>query len=285
MLIPLQILHEPNSTQLDSMIRFLQNPQFGDLAMGRVIGTCILQSTASNVGINLTDPLFQATASFNNYCQSSTQNMNSGVNASADHICYPNNISTDLTGFIDMGITSSGYGQAAYSVTGPNEGYLFGSAPAASGTSGDMVFATDASGTNNGMRWYVNGYNKAIGAYSMKLAGTGVMSGTLQVCEGFAMPGYSKVVSNIGAATTYTVPAKCSYAYITTSAASLAITFPAAVAALDGLQIEFVSAQTIASVTWASAGGTFVNAPAAFAVANVPVKFIYHHATTQWLPA
>ena len=250
-----------------------------------VYGTIVQASAPGLTGVTLTDPQMQATGSFNNYCQISNQNVNAGVNSSSDFIAYPNNaVNSDLTGFVDMGITSSTYSQAAYSVTGPNEAYLFASAPSASSTSGDIVHATDATGTSNSHRWYVNGYNKAIGLYSVKLTGTGVASGMFGVCEGFAMPGSSKVVTNIVAATTYTIPAKCSYAYITTSGATLAVTYPAAAAAIDGLRVTLVMGTTNATTSALSTGATFVGFPASM-TANVPFTCIYHHATTQWLPA
>jgi hypothetical protein len=71
---------------------------------------------------------------------------------------------------------------------------------------------------------------------------------------------------------------------ITTSAASLAFTFPAAAAAIDGLEIAINPSASVATATWASTGATFVGAPASLA-ANTTVRFIYHHATAQWLQA
>jgi hypothetical protein len=110
----------------------------------------------------LTNPLFQATNSVNNYTQSSTQNKSTGVNASADHICYPDNVSTsDSTGFADMGVCSSTFSQAAYACTGPNDAYFFASAPSASGKNGNLVLWTDATGARNDIVIGTNGYNSA----------------------------------------------------------------------------------------------------------------------------
>lgn len=44
-------------------------------------------------------------------------------------IVYPDNNVDDITGFTDMGITSSNFSQAAYAITTPNDSYLFASAP------------------------------------------------------------------------------------------------------------------------------------------------------------
>lgn len=228
----------------------------------------------------LVNPLMSATNAVDNYTQISTQNKNATANASADHIVYPDNIATDATGYNDMGITSSAYAQAAYSVTGPNEGYLFMSNPSTNLTgSGDLVFATDSTGTNNGFRWYTNGFTKAIGAWAMKMW----QSGMLAIGAGLSLGNLSKVIANNGATTSYTVPASASYVYITTSAASLAMTLPAAAAAIDGLIVDICTSASVATATWASTGATFVGAPTSF-TANTPVRMIYDHASLKWYP-
>ena len=109
------------------------------------------------------------------------------------------------------------------------------------------------------------------------------INGDLQVKHRLQIQG--KALTANGVATTFTYPASTSYQYITTSAASLATTLPATSAALDGLVITLVAGSAVATATWVagSGGATIVGAPAAL-VANVPVRMIYHHATTQWLP-
>ncbi len=123
--------------------------------------TGVLYVTLNNASLAaLTQPTLQATNSVNNYTQVSIQNQLAAANSSADMIAYPDNVdASDLTGFMDMGITSSVFAQAAYAVTGANEGYLFSSAPTASGKTGSMVIATDATGTRNDIRFYTNGFN------------------------------------------------------------------------------------------------------------------------------
>lgn len=249
-------------------------------------------AAVSNIGVNpqsivlagvpatLTNPAFQITNLVDNYTQISIQNKSATANSSADVIAYPDNVTnSDLTGFMDMGITSSAFSQAAYSVTAANEGYLFASAPTGASKSGAMVIATDTSGTDNSIRFYVNGFNKAVGAFSAKITGS---NGLFTAQEGYAEGG--KVISANGSTVTYTVAAKKSYAYLTSTAASMAFTFPAAAAAIDGLKVTVCTDTTIATVTWASAGATFVGAPAA-TVANTPVRMIYDHATLKWYPA
>ena len=48
--------------------------------------------------------------------------------ASTDVIVYSNN-GTDTSGWMDMGITGSSFEQAAFGITGPNDGYIFYEAP------------------------------------------------------------------------------------------------------------------------------------------------------------
>ncbi len=108
----------------------------------------------------LTNPTLQATNSVDNYTQISIQNKSAGVNASADLIAYPDNVtSSDLTGFADIGITSSGFAQAAYAITGQNEAYFFASAPSGAGKTGNMIIATDSTGSANAIKFGTGGFN------------------------------------------------------------------------------------------------------------------------------
>ena len=107
----------------------------------------------------VTNPTIQIEANTNNWTQVSIANRNPGVNASADFIAYPNNTQNDdNTGYIDVGITSNGYNQAAYSITYPNDGYVFASARSGDNLSGSLVLATDSSGTNNDIKFFAGGF-------------------------------------------------------------------------------------------------------------------------------
>ncbi len=120
---------------------------------------------------NLTNPLFAGISSANNFVQAYVHNASNGSAASSDFIAYPDN-GDDLTGFIDVGITSSTFNAAAYSVTEENEGYIFMSAPDLSGTSGNLVIATDSTGANNSIEFYVGGFNKTKGTQRSFLIST-----------------------------------------------------------------------------------------------------------------
>lgn len=142
--------------------------------------------TLAGTPATLTNPTFQATNSVNNYTQISIQNKSAGVNASADLIAYPDNVtSSDLTGFCDVGITSSAFSQAAYAITGPNEAYLFGSAPSGASKTGNLIIATDSTGSDNAIKFATNGFNNTAN-FRFQITNTGatVLSGTLGYATG-----------------------------------------------------------------------------------------------------
>jgi hypothetical protein len=120
-----------------------------------------------------TNPLVSSNGSANNYVQTYVHNDNTGISASADLVAYPDN-GTDASGWIDMGIASSGYADTTFTCTGPNEGYLFMSALSGSGKTGNLVYATDSTGTSNAHQWYCGGFTQAKSAYNMQLNASGL---------------------------------------------------------------------------------------------------------------
>jgi hypothetical protein len=132
-------------------------------------GTALRVGTAALLA-GTTNPVIAATGSFNSYMENYVYNSNAGSSASADFVVYADN-STDAAGWADLGYNSSTFNDAAYSVTGPNETYLFGSALSASFT-GNIVYATSSTGSANAHQWYVGGFNQAKGAYKMQLNAT-----------------------------------------------------------------------------------------------------------------
>lgn len=131
-----------------------------------------------------TNPIVSMAKGANNYVQGYIVNSTNGPSSSADLVAYPSN-GTDAHGWVDMGITSQAYADSTYTVTGPNEAYLFGSAPTASGTTGNLVFATDNTGSVNGFQWYVGGFTQAKGAWKMQLTSTGLqLANALPIASG-----------------------------------------------------------------------------------------------------
>ena len=81
-----------------------------------------------------TGPLIQAASNANSWIQINAQNLNNGNNASTDMVLARSD-GNDLAGYIDVGINSNTYSQAAYSIMQPNSGYMFTNG-------GDLVLGT-----------------------------------------------------------------------------------------------------------------------------------------------
>lgn len=146
-------------------------------------GTVFKVGTSPELG-GTTNPLTAFSSSANNYIQTYIYNVLNGGSSSADFVAYPDN-GADSSGWVDMGITSSAYSDATYSVTGPNESYLFASAPSGASKTGNLVYATDSTGTANAHQWYVGGFNQAKGAWKMQLTSTGLqLANALSVANG-----------------------------------------------------------------------------------------------------
>jgi hypothetical protein len=109
-----------------------------------------------------------ATGNFNNFMENYVYNSNSGGSASADFVAYADN-STDAAGYADFGYNSSTFNDATFSVTGPNETYILGSALNSSFT-GNIVYATSSTGSANSHQFYVGGFNQVKGAYKMQIS-------------------------------------------------------------------------------------------------------------------
>lgn len=70
--------------------------------------------------------VFATTA--NDYAQIAFTNTSNSADASTDFIAYTDT-GDDNSGFIDLGITSSQFADPDFTITGPNDGYIFHSAP------------------------------------------------------------------------------------------------------------------------------------------------------------
>jgi hypothetical protein len=132
----------------------------------------VLVVGGSSVLGGATNPITAFTGSTNNYIQTYVYNQSTGISASSDFVAYTNN-STDAHGWADLGFTSSTYADPVYTVTGPNEAYVFGSALNSSFT-GNLVYATDSTGSANAHQWYVGGFTQLKSAWKMQLTSTGL---------------------------------------------------------------------------------------------------------------
>ena len=75
-------------------------------------------------GINLPNAVGQFFQNTTSYSQVNQQNTNAGNAASTDFVATADN-GNDTTNFIDMGINSSTYNDAAFTISGPDDGYLY----------------------------------------------------------------------------------------------------------------------------------------------------------------
>lgn len=146
-------------------------------------GTVFKVGSTAELG-GTTNPVTAFTGSANAYIQTYIYNALSGTSSSADFAAYPDN-GTDSSGWVDVGVTSSNYSDASFSITGPNEAYILGSAPSGASKTGNLVYATDSTGTANAHQWYVGGFAQAKGAWKMQLTSTGLqLANALSVANG-----------------------------------------------------------------------------------------------------
>jgi hypothetical protein len=212
-----------------------------------------------------TNPIIAAAGSSTGYVQIYIHNDNAGTSASSDLAAYPDN-GTDASGYIDMGITSSTYSDATYPIYGPNEGYIIMSNPSTATTAtGNLVFATDSTGTTNAFQWYVGGFGAAKSAWKMQLKSTALdlsipLNSTVATGTAPFTVASTTQVANLNAATAGTATS----ATTATTATNLA-----------GGAIGSVPYQSAAATTLFLAGNTtttpqFVTSTGAAGVATAP---------------
>lgn len=96
----------------------------------------------------LTNPTIVVEVNKTDYAQIAFRNKGNGANTSTDFIAYANN-GSDTSGWIDMGITASTFSDPTFTITEGNDGYIFMSAPAGTTGAGNLILATDSTGTQN----------------------------------------------------------------------------------------------------------------------------------------
>lgn len=100
---------------------------------GLTVSTNDLDVGSQSDGLRTTDGYTNPMAVFSidaddDYAQLAVKNTGNGVNSSTDIIAYSDN-GDDTSGWIDMGITSSAFADAEFTITGTNDGYVFLEAP------------------------------------------------------------------------------------------------------------------------------------------------------------
>ena len=146
-----------------------------------------------------TNPIVAMTGASTNYVQAYAVNNTNGTSSSADLVAYPSN-GNDSHGWVDMGITSLAYADSTYTITGPNESYLFGSGPTGTTGTGNLVIATDNTGTANDIQFYTGGFTQAKSAAKMVIQNSTGNVGVGTVSPSFKLD-VQGIVSRVGGAT------------------------------------------------------------------------------------
>lgn len=105
-------------------------------------------ATAYETSADLTDAVIIAAGTSSSFVQNALVNLGSGTSTSADYIAYAAE-GDNVSGWIDMGITGANFNDPSFGVTGPHDGYIFMSAPEGTTGTGNLVLATDNTGTDN----------------------------------------------------------------------------------------------------------------------------------------
>lgn len=127
-------------------------------------------NVAGNAGASgFTDAAAVFRRDASSFAQIALQNANDSTTASTDIIVYADNGTND-SGWMDMGITSSTFNDATYGITGPNDGYIFMSAPEGTSGNGNLYISTNNTGAQNDIVFSTNGFGQ-ITSEKMRLIG------------------------------------------------------------------------------------------------------------------
>ncbi len=105
-------------------------------------------AAAFETSASLTNPIAVFNIAANDYAQVAIHNSGTNANSSSDLIIYTDD-GDDVGGWIDVGITSSNFADAGFTITGAHDGYVFVEAPINASGQGNLVLATGANGSQN----------------------------------------------------------------------------------------------------------------------------------------
>jgi hypothetical protein len=155
-------------------IATVSDPAFGN---GLNVGT-------QSLGLRTTDAYTNPMAVFSidsdsDYAQLAIKNTGNGVNSSTDIIAYADN-GNDTAGWIDMGIASSAFSDAEFTITGKNDGYIFMEAPATTVASINNKALTDnvATLTTAAVHGFTTGKKVTIAGVGAPFNGIYTITGT-----------------------------------------------------------------------------------------------------------
>ena len=139
---------------------------------------------SQSAGLRTTDDYTNPIAVFSidsdsDYAQLVVKNTGNGANSSTDIIAYADN-GDDTAGWIDMGIASSAFSDAEFTITGKNDGYIFMEAPATTVASINNKALTDnvATLTTAAVHGFTTGKKVTIAGVGAPFNGVYTITGT-----------------------------------------------------------------------------------------------------------
>ena len=162
----------------------------------------------------LTNPVAVFNTTATDFAQIAFKNSSSHVDASTDFIAYSNN-GSDTDGYIDMGITSSNFADAGFTITGKGDGYIFMVGAAGGNDLGNLVLATGDTGSQNKIIFAAGGLSSNDSQMvitpdvnvhiEIPTASTSPTTGALTIVGGVGISGDINIAGNVtfgGAGTT-----------------------------------------------------------------------------------
>ena len=143
-------------------------------------------------GQSLANNPLSVSHNINDYAQMNMQNLSAGNAASSDIIATADN-GSDTTNYVNLGINSSTYNQAAYNIGGPDDSYLVnvgGNLTIGTDSAKDLIFHTNGSTTSNErMRITSTGVTRITGSFiasgsTHTLIGNVTITGSLTTNDG-----------------------------------------------------------------------------------------------------
>lgn len=154
----------------------------------------------------LTNPVAVFNTTATDFAQIAFKNSSSHVDASTDFIAYSNN-GSDTDGYIDMGITSSNFADAGFTITGKGDGYIFMVGAAGGQDLGNLVLATGDTGLQNKIIFAAGGLSSNDSQMSITpdvnvhieiaTASTSPTTGALTVVGGVGITGNVNIAGNL----------------------------------------------------------------------------------------
>jgi hypothetical protein len=165
----------------------------------------------------------------NSWVQTNIQNKNAGTSASSDYVATANN-GNDSTYYIDMGINSSAYSDAGFTIQGPNDGYIY--------TNGDdFTIGTQTAGKV--LKFHTGGTLAA--NLRATISDTG-----LDLVSGLSAANVPNGITTLATAIQSQTVVASTYYYITGSALTMPATPKAGMTTSTNMQWRFMMAKTAA---------------------------------------